>query len=159
LQKRPILQISEKNLGFSLSTPAFRYSRKIQLENLSVAFLHAKNCFNTPAFFKKDEFVRQDMFDQFRTCILSNSNWGDVLVETNHLSPGMKQWLTKTVQKYEHIAGVYVHTPDIMGFSLLYGKSLGVFRLATGYFDVPFSSAIVCDFETGKESVFDEILL
>ena len=158
LQRSSLLRVSEKDLGFSLSTPAFRYRREFQLENLSVAFLHAKNCFNVLALFKKAEFVRQDMFDQFRKCILSNSDWGDVLLQTNQLSPGIAQWLTKTVQKHEHVTGVYVHATDVMGFSLLYGKSLGLFRLATGYLDAPFSSAVVCDFETGGEFVFDKIL-
>lgn len=156
--KKPIISVSEKELGFSLFTPEFHYSRRFQLENLSYTFLHAKNCFNTLAFFKKDEFVRQSLFDPFRESILSNSKWGDFLVQTNHLLPNVAQWLKKTVQGHEHVSCVYVHTADIMGFSLLYGKSWELFRIASGYLGTPFSNAIVCNFESGTESIFDKIV-
>lgn len=99
------------------------------------------------------------MFDQFRECILSNSNWESVLIQTSELPPDIVQWLRKTVQKCEHIAGIYIRATDIMAFSLLYGRSLGLFRLGTGHLGMSFSSAIVCDFEAGKETVIDKILL
>lgn len=159
LLRKSLLQVPEKYLGFSLCTPTFRYLREFQLENLSTSFLHAKNCFNTLAFFKGTEFVRQKMFDQFRECILSNSNWESVLIQTSELPPDIVQWLRKTVQKCEHIAGIYIRATDIMAFSLLYGRSFGLFRLGTGYLGMSFSSAIVCDFEAGKETVIDKILL
>lgn len=163
LHKRPLSQNPEKHLGFSLSTPMFHYSRGFPLENLSYAFLHAKNCFNTLAFFKGNEFVRHKMFDQFRECILSNTNWGDVCVPTKCTPPHIKQWLRKNICNHEHVVALYVHKSDIMAFSVIYGKSWGLFRLGTGYLDTPFSHAIVCDFENGNndkdEKIFDELIL
>lgn len=159
LQRKPLSQVSEKHLGFSLSTPAFRYLRDFQLENFAVAFLHAKNCFNALAFFKGAEFVRQRMFDQFRECILTNSKWENVIVPTKCTPPYIVQWLQKNVCKREHIVVLYVHASNIMAFSVIYGKTWGLFRLGTGYLGAPFASAIVCDFETGKETIVDKILL
>lgn len=159
LQREPLSQLMEEHLGFSLSTPTFRYLREFQLENFAVTFLHAKNCFNALAFFKGNEFVRQKMFDQFRECILTNSKWENVLIPTKDIPPHIVQWLIKNACKHEHIVVLYVHISDIMAFSILYGKAWGLFRLGTGYLGVPFSSALVCDFETGKETIVDKILL
>lgn len=159
LHKKPLLQGSEKHLGFSLSTPAFRYLREFQLDNFAVTFLHAKNCFNALAFFKGNEFVRQKMFDQFRECILTNSKWENVLVSTKCMPPYIIQWLLKNISKREHIVVLYVHVSDIMAFSVLYGKAWGLFRLGTGYLGTPFANAIVCDFEAGKEKFIDNILM
>jgi len=157
LQRKPLLQVSEKYLGFSMSTPTFRYLREFQLENFSTTFLHAKNCFNTLAFFRGTKFVRQEMFDQFRKCILSNSSWENVLVETKHLPPNIVQWLKETVCNHEHIVCLYIHDTDVMAFSILYGKSYGLFRLGSGYLGIPFSGAVICDFENSEETIIDNL--
>lgn len=161
LEKVTYALLSEKasasHLGFSLSTSAFRYQREISLENMAPTFLHAKNCFNTLAFFKGKDFVQCNNFNQFRECILSNSDWEKVLLSSKCTPQKLIQWIAENVHSHEHLVAIYTQFSNIMAFSLLYGSSWGLFRLGTEYASSPFSCALLCDFEHGQETYIDSL--
>lgn len=65
------------------SKPIFRYTRRIDLEYMVPMFIHAKNCFNSLILFKGCDFVKQNIFDKFRQCVLTNSCWDAVVLPIN----------------------------------------------------------------------------
>lgn len=138
-----------------LNKPIFQYTRKIDLEYIVPTFIHAKNCFNSLALFTKSKFVQQTIFNQFRQCILTNSDWETVLVPSNKVPYKIIQWAINHLQCHEHIVVIYTDGKYIMAFSVLYGESWALFKLATEYHGKPFSRAIICDFQHTQEILYD----
>lgn len=143
----PFRNISDKLL--------FNYNRKIELQYLTPVFIHAKNCFNSLALFKGDEFVRQNMFNQFRDCIFKNANWDLVLEKSNKIDSKILLWLKDNVIGCKHSVVIYTEKQSILGFSILYGVSFGLFKIGQGYKGELFSYAVICDFQNGREDWYD----
>ena len=133
----------------------FKFTRVIELEYMVPVFIHAKNCFNTLALFKGCEFVQQNIFDRFRQCILTNSGWGTVTMPSSLVPRNIALWLTEKIQDHEHAVVIYTENETVLAFSVLYGKSWGLFKLGTKYMGEPFVRAVICDYKNRKEIWYD----
>lgn len=141
--------------GIDSKKQTFKYTREIELEYMIPVFMHAKNCFNTLALFKGYEFVQQKIFDKFRHCILTNADWETVTLSSSYVQRNIALWLTNKIKDHEHAVVIYTEDENVLAFSVLYGKSWGLFKLGTKYIGEPFSRAVVCDYKNKKEIWYD----
>lgn len=135
--------------------PMFRYQRTIDFEYFVPIFIHAKHCFNVLALFKRDVFVRQKIFDQFRQCIVTNHDWESVTIPSTNLPHNIALWLESNIHSHEHAVVIYIENEAVMAFSVLYGKAWGLFKLGDGYLREPFSHAAICAFESAQEMWYE----
>lgn len=135
--------------------PIFRYTREIDFEYMVPIFIHAKNCFNSLLLFKGCDFAKQKIFERFRQCILTNSCWEDVILPVKDVPSNIRLFINNHIINHAHLVVIYTYNEDVMAFSVLYGKSYGLFKLGEKYFGEAFSYAFVCDFENKKETRYD----
>ena len=155
LEKKPLSKIPTELANIVSKKPVFKYTRKIDLEYLVPIFIHAKNCFNLLALFQGYKFVQQTIFNQFRQCILTNSDWDTVIMPSNRVPNKITYWIMKNLQSHEHAVVIYTDGEYIMAFSVLYGESWGLFKLGTEYQGEPFSRAVICDYQNEREIWYD----
>lgn len=135
--------------------PKFRYIRGIDLEYMVPIFIHAKNCFNSLILFKGCDFAKQNIFDKFRQCILTNSCWDAVVLPVKDIPPNIRLFLKNRIVNHAHVVVIYTYNEAVMALSILYGKSYGLFIIGEKYFGEAFSYAFICDFENKKETMYD----
>lgn len=157
LEKEPLKEFPKDYFGFDVAKPIFRYTRQIDLDYMVPIFIHAKNCFNVLALFKGYKFAQQRMFDQFRKCILTNDNWKAVIIPEKNVPGNIALSLMKKVQNNKHAVFIYIEDENVMAFSVLYGKSLALFKLGTGFKGESFMKVVICDYKNRKETLHDDI--
>lgn len=157
LEKKHLRSFPPDYFGDISVRPMFRYRRAFDLENFEPVFIHAKNCFNTLALFMGSEFVRQKIFDCFRRCIVTNSDWETVIMPSEIIPDNIALWVEANIHSHEHMVVIYTENESVMAFSVLYGKAWGLFKLGAGYQGESFLHTAICDFENAKEAWYNSI--
>lgn len=135
--------------------PIFRYRRVIDFADMVPIFIHAKNCFNSLILFKGCDFAKQNIFNKFRQCVLTNLCWDAVALPVNNVPSNILLFLKNRIENHAHVVAIYTDNDAVMAFSVLYGESYGLFKLGEKYFGEAFSYAFICDFENRKETIYD----
>lgn len=130
--------------------PILKYTNILDMDMEIFYFLYVKTAFNALAFFKGNEFVNTEIFDNVRNAILNKEDLGDFIDDKEDVKIELEEYIHNIPDKAHYII-INAKDTVIKAYVSFYGESPANINLTTKYQGKPFIDGLICDWKNRLE--------